>query len=151
MAAERQLSTSESVSTPGEVSEEEEELGLTDEEERLCSENEEGSGDNLEGGNNVESPSKGSKKKKKRKRKAQKPTGHRRNIKSKYDTLEDLNPEALSAQTEEIERIRRLELQQSILKGAGVIPKVEKEDYMAPVTRKDSTKRYKHTISLFFY
>lgn len=52
--------------------------------------------------------------KKKRKRNP-KPPGHRRNIKSKYDTLDDLNPEALTAQNEEMERIRRLELQQSLL------------------------------------
>ena len=52
--------------------------------------------------------------KKQRKRKS-KPPGHRRNIKSKYDTIDDLNPEALSAQNEELERIRRLELQRSIV------------------------------------
>ena len=52
-----------------------------------------------------------SKKKNRRKRKSR---GQRRNIKSKYDTVEDLNPEALSAHTEEVERLRRLELQQSL-------------------------------------
>ena len=57
-------------------------------------------------------PQNSNKAKKKRKHK---PPGHRRNIKSKYDTIEDLNPEALSAQTEELERIRRLELQQSLI------------------------------------
>lgn len=50
-----------------------------------------------------------------KKKRKHKPPGHRRNIKSKYDTIEDLNPEALSAQTEELERIRRLELQQSLI------------------------------------
>lgn len=48
----------------------------------------------------------------KRKRKA---PGQRRNLKSKFEKVEDFNPEALSAQTEEQERIRRLELQQSLL------------------------------------
>lgn len=57
-------------------------------------------------------PQSSNKAKKKRKHR---PPGHRRNIKSKYDTIEDLNPEALSAQTEELERIRRLELQQSLI------------------------------------
>ena len=47
----------------------------------------------------------------KRKRKA---PGYRRNIRSKFDTVDELNPQALSAQTEELERIRRLELQQSL-------------------------------------
>ena len=51
----------------------------------------------------------------KKKRRKRSTPGHRRNIKRKYDTVEDLNPEALSAQNEELERIRRLELQQSIL------------------------------------
>lgn len=48
-------------------------------------------------------------KKRKRKRKFTKQPGHRRNIKSKYDGIEDFNPEALMAQTEELERIKRLE------------------------------------------
>lgn len=55
------------------------------------------------------SQTKKGKKKRKRKRKSNKPLGHRRNIKSKYDGIDDLNPEALLAQTEELERIKRLE------------------------------------------
>ena len=55
------------------------------------------------------SQTKKEKKKRKRKRKSNKPLGHRRNIKSKYDGIEDLNPEALLAQNEELERIKRLE------------------------------------------
>ena len=50
-----------------------------------------------------------------RQKRKRKERGHRRNIKSKFDTIDDLNPEAISAQTEELERIRRLELQQSML------------------------------------
>ena len=49
----------------------------------------------------------------KRKRKRKVP-GHRRELRSKYESVEDFNPEARSAQTEEIERIRRLELQRSL-------------------------------------
>ena len=40
--------------------------------------------------------------------------GRRRQLRSKYESVEDFNPEARSAQTEEIERIRRLELQRSL-------------------------------------
>ena len=50
-----------------------------------------------------------------RQKRKRKERGHRRNIKSKFDTVDDLNPEAITAQTEELERIRRLELQQSVL------------------------------------
>ena len=76
-----------------------------------------------------------SKKRKKRK----KARGHRRNIKSKYDTIEDLNPEAVSAQTEEAERIRRLELQQSILKSEN--PQTTGPHSHSVIKRKDSIKR----------
>ena len=51
----------------------------------------------------------------KRKRKA---VGHRRKLRTKYESVKDFNPEARSAQTEEIERIRRLELQRSLQIGA---------------------------------
>ncbi|XP_019855376.1 PREDICTED: helicase ARIP4-like [Amphimedon queenslandica] len=54
-------------------------------------------------------------KKRKRKRKSTKQPGHRRNIKSKYESIEDFNPEALMAQTEELERIKRLEQLQNQL------------------------------------
>ena len=53
--------------------------------------------------------------KKRRTKRRRRSQGHRHNLKSKFDGVEDLNPEALSAQTEEQERIRRLELQQSLL------------------------------------
>jgi hypothetical protein len=49
-----------------------------------------------------------------RKRKARLP-GHRRNIKTKWDAIEDMNEDALLAQNEELERMRRLSLQQSLL------------------------------------
>ena len=49
--------------------------------------------------------------KRKRKRKL---AGRRRELRSKYESVKDFNPEARSAQTEEIERIRRLELQRSL-------------------------------------
>ena len=50
----------------------------------------------------------------KRKNRKKQPAGLRRQIRTKFDTVEDLNPEARLAQTDEIERIRRLELQQSL-------------------------------------
>lgn len=53
----------------------------------------------------------GPKKRRSRKRKS---VGHRRKLRSKYESIEDFNPEARTAQTEELERIRRLELQQSL-------------------------------------
>ena len=80
--------------------EEEEEEG-----EEECDESE--SEEEQRGGEEV-SPGNGQKKKK-RKRKSTKQLGHRRNIKSKYESIEDFNPEALMAQTEELERIKRLE------------------------------------------
>lgn len=58
-----------------------------------------------------EKPKKAPRKRKSRKKQ---PTGMRRQIRTKFDTVEDLNPEARLAQTDEIERIRRLELQQSL-------------------------------------
>ena len=57
----------------------------------------------------------GRKSKDRRKKRRRRSQGHRHNLKRKFDGLEDMNPEALSAQTEELERIRRLELQQSLL------------------------------------
>ncbi len=51
---------------------------------------------------------------KKRRRRRKKSLGHRRKLRSKYESIEDFNPEARTAQTEELERIRRLELQQSL-------------------------------------
>lgn len=53
----------------------------------------------------------GDKERRKRKRKL---AGHRRELRSKYESVKDFNPEALTAQTAEIERIRRLELQRSL-------------------------------------
>lgn len=58
-----------------------------------------------------EKPKKAARKRKNRKKQ---PPGMRRQIRTKFDTVEDLNPEARLAQTDEIERIRRLELQQSL-------------------------------------
>lgn len=57
------------------------------------------------------STERGEKERRKRKRKL---AGRRRELRSKYESVKDFNPEALSAQTEEIERIRRLELQRSL-------------------------------------
>lgn len=68
----------------------------------------------------------GKKSTKKKKRRSKKARGHRKNIKSKYDTIDDLNPEALSAQTEEAERIRRLELQRSIMQSSTINSTVRK-------------------------
>ena len=50
---------------------------------------------------------------KRRKRKRRR-SGMRRKLRSKYESVDEFNPEARSAQTEELERIRRLELQQSL-------------------------------------
>lgn len=52
---------------------------------------------------------------KKRRKRKRKLAGRRRELRSKYESVKDFNPEARSAQTEEIERIRRLELQRSLL------------------------------------
>ena len=53
----------------------------------------------------------GDAKRKNRKRKA---SWRRKKIRSKIESVDDFNPEARSAQSEELERIRRLELQQSL-------------------------------------
>ena len=75
-------------------------------------------------------------KKKKRKRKA---PGHRRNIRTKFDTVDELNPQALSAQTEELQRIRRLELQQSLTSHPDFSP-VASTDDSEPTFDEDSTQ-----------
>ena len=49
-----------------------------------------------------------------RRKRKRKLAGRRRELRSKYESVKDFNPEARSAQTEEIERIRRLELQRSL-------------------------------------
>ena len=49
-----------------------------------------------------------------RRKRKRKVTGQRRELRSKYESVQDFNPEARSAQTEELERIRRLELQRSL-------------------------------------
>ena len=49
-----------------------------------------------------------------RRKRRRKLVGRRRDLRSKYESVKDFNPEARSAQTEEIERIRRLELQRSL-------------------------------------
>ena len=74
--------------------------------------------------------------KKKRKRKA---PGYRRNIRTKFDTVDELNPQALSAQTEELERIRRLELQQSLTTQPEVSP-VASSDSSEPPPDDESTQ-----------
>lgn len=61
----------------------------------------------------------GEKQRRKRKRKM---AGHRRDLRSKYDSVKDFNPEARSAQTEEVERIRRLELQRSLQAASPSVP-----------------------------
>ena len=52
-----------------------------------------------------------------RRKRRRKLVGRRRELRSKYESVKDFNPEARSAQTEEIERIRRLELQRSLQAG----------------------------------
>ena len=59
-----------------------------------------------------QTPTNGGKKPSRRKRK--RAANLRRELRAKFDSLDDFNPEAKSAQSEELERIRRLELQQSI-------------------------------------
>ena len=49
-----------------------------------------------------------------RRKRKRKLAGRRREIRTKYESVKDFNPEARSAQTEEIERIRRLELQRTL-------------------------------------
>ena len=101
----RKSSTSELL---GEEEEEEEEESSGEEE--IATEDEEESGGETR---------KDDVKKKKKVKRRFKALGHRRNLRSKFERVEDLNPEALSAQTEEQERIRRLELQQSLLQPSG--------------------------------
>lgn len=61
-----------------------------------------------------------------RKRKRKGSTHHRRKLRSKYESVEDFNLEARTAQSEELERIRRLKLQQT-LTGEDVCEESEKE------------------------
>ena len=59
-----------------------------------------------------------------RRKRRRKLAGRRRELRSKYESVKDFNPEARSAQTEEIERIRRLELQRSLQGGAPSVSRV---------------------------
>ena len=59
-----------------------------------------------------------------RRKRRRKLVGRRRELRSKYESVKDFNPEARSAQTEEIERIRRLELQRSLQGGTPTVPRV---------------------------
>ena len=59
-----------------------------------------------------------------RRKRRRKLVGRRRELRSKYESVKDFNPEARSAQTEEIERIRRLELQRSLQVGTPTVPRV---------------------------
>ena len=79
----------------------------------------EGAGDESEGelssdhgeeGEKEEEEKKGKGRKRKRKGSAH----HRRKLRSKYESVEDFNLEARTAQSEELERIRRLKLQQTL-------------------------------------
>lgn len=71
------------------------------------------------------STDRGEKERKKRKRKL---AGRRRELRSKYESVKDFNPEALSAQTEEIERIRRLELQRSLQAANSTVARIPTAD-----------------------
>ena len=55
--------------------------------------------------------------------------GHRHNLKSKFVSVDDFNPEALSAQSEEQERMRRLELQKSLVEEHSAGTSTSKEVY----------------------
>lgn len=71
---------------------------------------EELSSDHGEEGEKEEEEKKG----KGRKRKRKGSVHHRRKLRSKYESVEDFNLEARTAQSEELERIRRLKLQQTL-------------------------------------
>lgn len=102
--------TEQTESLPNEEEEQREEgQSETDEEGDDDEEEEEGEGKCSPTGEKEE------KSKDRRKKRRRRSLGHRHNLKSKFDGLEGLNPDALSAQSEELERIRRLELQQSLL------------------------------------
>lgn len=75
------------------------------------------------------STERGEKERKKRKRKL---AGRRRELRSKYESVKDFNPEALSAQTEEIERIRRLELQRSLQAANPTVARIPTADENEP-------------------
>ena len=75
---------------------------------------ESGCGEEKEAEQKCETKDKPKKVTRKRKSRKKQPAGLRRQIRTKFDTVEDLNPVARLAQTDEIERIRRLELQQSL-------------------------------------
>ena len=85
----------------------------------------------------------GGKSKDRRRKRRRRSQGHRHNLKRKFDGLEDMNPEALSAQTEELERIRRLELQQSLLDApeSSTSSKGESSQRQDTVTREFSKER----------
>ena len=79
----------------------------------------EGAGDESEGELSSDHGEEGEKeeeekKGKGRKRKRKGSTHHRRKLRSKYESVEDFNLEARTAQSEELERIRRLKLQQTL-------------------------------------
>lgn len=69
----------------------------------------------LDGGDSEGEPAQETGRKKRKRKRSKHQPGHRRVLRSKYESVEDFNPDARSAQTEELERIRRLELQQSLL------------------------------------
>ncbi len=115
----------------------EEDDGEEDEDEEMDSESEDNSSNKKTNGKKPDGLKSSSKKKinKRKRRKARgQRLGQRRNIKSKYDTVEDLNPEALSAHNEEVERLRRLELQQSLTNVSTTVsvPKTEPAERYVP-------------------
>lgn len=85
---------------------------------------EELSSDHCEEGENKEEEKKGKGRKRKRKGSAH----HRRKLRSKYESVEDFNLEARTAQSEELERIRRLKLQQTLTGEEGCEESVKEKE-----------------------
>ena len=73
-----------------------------------------------------------------RKRKRKTSTHHRRKLRSKYESVDDFNPEARTAQSEELERIRRLKLQQTLIGEADFEEAEEGEEGRAEDERRKS-------------
>lgn len=75
-----------------------------------------------------------------RKRKRKGSTHHRRKLRSKYESVEDFNLETRTAQSEELERIRRLKLQQT-LTGEDSCEESEKEKEEVEGERLEGNRR----------
>ena len=114
MDVDSQVEEFDSSSSESGSSSEDEEQRSEDEPSEPSGDEEAGAGEELLGsGDWVGAKSRGSRKRRKdRKRHA---AGMRKKLRTHYESVEDFNPEARSAQSAELERIRRLELQQSII------------------------------------